>query len=49
MKKYHLWHHYKNERLWFGVTNPVFDFTMRTYARVESAARSGSARNLHDA
>ena len=23
MKKYHLWHHFKNERRWFGVTNPA--------------------------
>lgn len=25
MKKFHLWHHYKHERHWFGVTSPAFD------------------------
>ncbi len=31
IKKYHLWHHFKNERLWFGVTNPALDLVVRTY------------------
>ena len=35
IKKYHLWHHFKNERMWFGVTNPSMDFVGRTYARVD--------------
>ncbi|TCZ73411.1 fatty acid hydroxylase [Paenibacillus albiflavus] len=30
MKKYHLLHHYKNSRHWYGVTNPVFDTLMGT-------------------
>ncbi len=47
IKKYHLWHHYKNEQLWFGVTNPLFDVAMRTYTTVEQAARSRTTRNLH--
>ncbi len=41
IKKYHLWHHFKNERLWFGVTNPSMDFFGRTYARVDEVDRSG--------
>jgi 4-hydroxysphinganine ceramide fatty acyl 2-hydroxylase len=47
IKKYHLWHHFKNERLWFGVTNPALDVLVRTYRRVEDAERSGSTRILH--
>ena len=46
LKKYHLWHHFKNERLWFGVTNPSMDFVYRTYARVEDAERSATTREL---
>lgn len=47
IKKYHLWHHFKNERLWFGVTNPTLDVLVRTYRRVEDAQRSASTRVLH--
>ena len=46
MKKYHLWHHYKNEGLWFGVTNPSMDFAGRTYRRVDDVERSASTRVL---
>jgi hypothetical protein len=46
IKKYHLWHHFKNEHLWYGVTNPLFDFLFRTYARVEETGRSGTTHNL---
>ena len=46
IKKYHLWHHFKNERMWFGVTNPSMDLVGRTYARVDDVERSGSTRVL---
>lgn len=46
MKKYHLWHHFKNEQLWFGVTNPSMDVLMRTYRHVQDAKRSESVREL---
>ncbi|MGZ3516183.1 MAG: sterol desaturase family protein [Vulcanimicrobiaceae bacterium] len=46
MKKYHLWHHFKNEHLWYGVTNPSVDLVVGTYRRVEDAERSGSTREL---
>lgn len=46
VKKYHLWHHYKNERLWFGVTNPGMDFAGFTYRRVEDVERSPNVRLL---
>jgi len=47
VKKYHLWHHFKNEQLWFGVTNPSFDFVMRSYKPVDEAAATRTTRNLH--
>lgn len=47
IKKYHLLHHFKNEHLWFGVTNPSFDLAMRTYARPEVVARSATTRDIH--
>ena len=47
MKKYHLWHHYKNERHWFGVTNPSMDLLIGTYAKVEDVDRSTTVRNLY--
>ncbi len=30
LKKQHILHHYKNEKFWFGVSNPVFDFIFGT-------------------
>ncbi len=47
MKNYHLWHHFKSDRHWFGVTNPTFDFLHRTYAPVNTVERSSSTRSLH--
>jgi hypothetical protein len=47
IKKYHLWHHFKNERMWFGVTNPSMDLVGRSYARVDEVERSGSTRVLY--
>ncbi|MBV9271780.1 MAG: sterol desaturase family protein [Candidatus Eremiobacteraeota bacterium] len=46
IKKYHLWHHFKNERLWYGVTNPSMDFVGRTYLRVNDADMSGTTKYL---
>jgi len=47
MKRYHLWHHFKNERFWFGVSNPVLDFVNGTYRQPEGVARSTTSRVLH--
>ena len=47
MKRYHLWHHFKNERFWFGVTNPVLDLVSGTYRQPDSVARSTTARGRH--
>jgi len=46
IKKYHLWHHFKNETLWFGVTNPSFDFLAKTYRGVDEAVATGTTRWL---
>jgi sterol desaturase/sphingolipid hydroxylase (fatty acid hydroxylase superfamily) len=47
IKKYHLWHHFKNEKLWFGVTNPSFDALGGTYVGVAEAERSPTVRSLY--
>jgi 4-hydroxysphinganine ceramide fatty acyl 2-hydroxylase len=31
MKKYHVWHHYKHEDLWYGITSPWGDFLFGRY------------------
>ncbi|MFC4767100.1 sterol desaturase family protein [Effusibacillus consociatus] len=46
MKKYHLWHHYKNENFWFGVTNPGMDKIMGTYEDEKHVELSSTARKL---
>ena len=46
VKKYHLWHHFKNERLWFGVTNPSMDYVMGTYRDVDAVERSTTVREI---
>jgi hypothetical protein len=46
IKKYHLWHHFKNEKLWYGVTNPAIDHVARTYLDVAEAERSAHTRVL---
>ncbi len=47
MKKYHLWHHFKNEKLWYGVTNPLSDHLIGTYTPVDEAERSSSVKVLY--
>ena len=49
MKKYHLWHHFKNERYWFGVTSPVIDWLAGTYRPVERVPRSPTVSTLFEA
>jgi hypothetical protein len=46
IKKYHLRHHFLNERKWFGVTSPAFDTLGRTRAGLAGAARSETTRLL---
>ncbi|AKF93851.1 sterol desaturase family protein [Brevibacillus laterosporus] len=46
MKRMHLWHHYKNENYWYGVTNPALDLLFCTYKNEKQVNRSSTARNL---
>ncbi|SFS43615.1 sterol desaturase family protein [Marininema halotolerans] len=46
MKKMHLWHHFKNEKFWYGVTNPLMDKAMGTYPSEKETKRSDSVRDL---
>ena len=42
----HILHHYKNEQYWFGVTNPVADYVLRTHPAKEAVPTSPTARTL---
>ncbi|MBB2481937.1 sterol desaturase family protein [Bacillus sp. APMAM] len=46
MKKIHLWHHYKNENYWYGVTSPTFDKVFGTYKDHQAVPKSETARDL---
>lgn len=49
IKKYHLWHHHKNEHYWFGVTTPAVDWVFGTYKQVAQVPTSPTARRLYSA
>jgi sterol desaturase/sphingolipid hydroxylase (fatty acid hydroxylase superfamily) len=42
----HILHHYKNEQYWFGVTNPVADYVLRTRPAKDAVPTSPTARTL---
>jgi sterol desaturase/sphingolipid hydroxylase (fatty acid hydroxylase superfamily) len=46
MKRVHLWHHFKNEHFWYGVTSPVFDVMLGTYRDEKDVEKSPTARDL---
>jgi hypothetical protein len=46
MKKFHLWHHFKHEKLWFGVTSPLFDKALGTMRDQRDVAPSPTVRTL---
>src|SRR5690625_3255713 len=46
IKKAHLWHHYKNENYWFGVTHMTVDRTLGTYKNHREVERSETARKI---
>lgn len=48
LKRYHLRHHYKNERYWFGVTTPLVDMLMRTDPPVGAVEKSSTTRQLYE-
>lgn len=46
MKRVHLWHHFKNENYWYGVTNPVYDWALGTFKDQKDVEQSQTARDL---
>lgn len=46
IKKTHLWHHFKNENYWYGVTHTSFDKTLGTYKDQNEVEKSETARNV---
>ncbi|MGH7687880.1 MAG: sterol desaturase family protein [Candidatus Dormibacteria bacterium] len=42
----HILHHYKNEQFWFGVTNPIADYALRTHPAKDAVPASPTARTL---
>lgn len=46
MKRFHLWHHYKHEKLWFGVTSPLFDHAFGSHRDVRAVEASPTVRTL---
>lgn len=47
LKTMHTWHHYKNERYWFGVTESIMDRALGTLPEVGAIATSPTVRALH--
>lgn len=48
IKKAHLWHHFKNENYWFGVTHTSVDKTFGTYKDQKLVEKSETAKNLEN-
>jgi len=46
-KRYHLRHHFVNEKLWFGVSNPSMDVLCRTFRGPDDTTRSSTTRILY--
>ncbi len=46
MKRMHLWHHFKSEHYWYGVTSPVFDVMLGTYKNEKEVEKSATVRDL---
>lgn len=46
MKKVHLWHHFKSEHFWFGVTQPFYDVLLGTFKKEKEVERSQTVRDL---
>lgn len=47
MKKSHLWHHYKNENYWWGITSPIADLLLGTFPKPEDVEKSGSVKKIY--
>ena len=46
LKRSHLWHHFKNESYWYGVTTSVFDHTFRSHPDPTAVPMSPTVRTL---
>ncbi len=46
LKRMHLWHHYKNEHYWFGVTTKIFDRVLGSWRQPARVERSQTVRSL---
>lgn len=47
LKRLHLWHHYKNENYWWGITTLIGDKLAGSAPNPKSVATSDSVKNLH--
>ncbi|MBM6617028.1 sterol desaturase family protein [Bacillus suaedaesalsae] len=46
MKKLHILHHFKNEKYWYGVTNPSMDYLFGTMKDGKDVSKSETAKKL---
>jgi hypothetical protein len=46
IRRAHIWHHFRNEHHWFGVTIHTADRLLRTYPARDDVPLSPTARNL---
>ncbi len=46
IKRYHLRHHFISEKVWFGVSNPAFDYLYGTCPDPKTVEKSPFVRNL---
>lgn len=46
LKKTHLWHHFKNENYWYGVTHTSVDKVFGTFRDQNAVEKSETAKNL---
>ena len=47
LKKVHLFHHYKNENYWWGITNILGDIILGTYKKHDEVDRSETTNNIN--
>jgi hypothetical protein len=47
IRQAHIWHHFRNEHFWFGVTVHAADRLLRTYPAKDAVPLSPTARSVH--
>lgn len=47
MRKYHRWHHFKNENYWWGITSHLGDIVLGTCPDVKKVTRSDGVKKIH--